>query len=638
VSRDHDIIYPAKQRQNFDGGKNSKYEKHLILDNESPDALNVVFTNGAVETRPGVTKFNTASVGSFAGDGLYTRHDRTGVESMCAFWNGSLYVASGTTFNTIPSAQSVFTAGVRVGAAEQENYIFFGNGNVTPYKYNGAFTRHGVPAPTQTATAASFATGFVTGLYLYRYTNVNSALVESDGGPISVTFTAASATVQVSGIATAPASHGVNARRLYRTKNNSFATYFRVGEIANNTATTTTDNLIDGQLGAEMPRDAGEPPNYSIIINHQGRLFCNDTANPSFIWYSDIDANGSNPYVFPATNFFQVGDNSGDLIRGLAVHDNGLLIFTSNGAYIEYMPSPDDTEWVLVKLRSSYGSKSPFGLFSYNNKIMFPAIQNAKIVGFAAVAGNAVDPEATLLTVSAAGSDMKSDRIEPDVFDMSESFVGRISAMVFQNKAYITFANGSDATANNRMFVFDFSIENLTKKQEASWVPWTGLSAEQMTVYNGKLYYQSSAAVGFVHEMLKADQYNDDGAAINSYFWTKEFSGIPGDEQTYKDFRYTNLLYEKAGAYFMNLNYRTDSDLGDGNVLQVSLNPGGSLWGTMVWGRDNWGGGQAEGEQKLYFGQLRGKRLQLRFSNQNTVNQKFKIVSMQFGYNRKGRR
>ena len=634
---DHDILYPAKQRQGFDGGKNNKYEKHLIQDNESPDALNVVFNNGAVETRLGTSKFNTASVGSFIGDGLYTRTDRTGSQSMCAWWNGTLYVNSGTSFFTVPSAQSIFTAGIRVGSAEQENYIFFGNGT-TPYKYNGDFTRHGIPAPTQTATVASNATGSVTGDYLYRYTNVNSALVESDGGPVSVTFTAASATVLISAIATAPASHGVIARRVYRTKNNSFATYFRVATINNNTATSVTDNVIDTALGADMPLDAGEPPNYSVIIHHQGRLFCNDTANPNLVWYSDIDVNGSNPYVFLATNFFPIGDNSGDLVRGFAIHDNGLLIFTNNGAYIRYMPSADDTTWTTVKLKSSYGSRSPFAFFSYNNKVMFPALQNQKLSGFGAISGSAIDPEATLLTVSSAGSDLKSDRIEPDVFNIAETTLGRISSTVYKNNAYISVSYGSAQTTNNRIYVFDFSIENLSKNQEASWVPWTGLNAEQFTVYGGKLYFQDSTATGFVREMLKTGQYNDDGAAINSYYYTKEYSGLPGDEQNYKDFRYTNLLYEKAGGYFMNLNFRVDSDISDGDLITVDLDPGGSLWGTMVWGRDNWGGGQSEGEQRLYFGQLRGKRLQLRFSNQNTVDQKFKIIGMQFSYNRKGRR
>ena len=283
----YDILYPKNERQGFDGGKNNKFEKHLIADNESPDALNVIFTNRSVETRLGTSKFNTASVGSFAGHGFYTKHDRSGSEKLTAWWNGTLYVASGTTFATVPSAQSIFTAGVRVGAAEQENYIFYGNGNNPGYKFDGTdFTRHGIPAPTQTATASSFATGSVTGDYVYRYTNVNTALVESDGGPVSVTFTAASATVRIAAIATAPASHGVASRRVYRTKNNSFATYFRVATLSDNTTTFVTDNLLDNQLGAELPRDAGEPPQYSFIINHQGRLFCNDTANPSFVWYS----------------------------------------------------------------------------------------------------------------------------------------------------------------------------------------------------------------------------------------------------------------------------------------------------------------------------------------------------------------
>lgn len=630
----NEILYPSKTRQTFDGGKNNKFEKHLILDNESPDVLNCVFTNGAVETRTGIAKFNTASVGSFIGDGLYTRHDRTGAESMCAWWNGSLYVNSGTSFFTVPSAQSIFTAGERVGSAEQENYIFFGNGYNDPYKYNGAFTRHGVPAPTQTAAAASNASGPLSGTYSYRYTFVNSALVEGDPSP-AVTFTAASATIGITLIGTAPASYGVGARVLYRS---SGATYFRVATISDNVTTSYTDTVTALALGPELNDDVGAPPKYSTIIYHQGRLFCNDLQNPNFVWYSDIDANGTNPYSFPSTNFFLVSDNSGDLVRGFAVHDNGLVIYTNNAAFVEYMPSPDPVDWVLVKLRSSYGSVSPFGMFSYNNKVMFPAIQNSKLVGFAAISGNTVDPEATLLTVSAAGSDMKSDRIEPDIFAINETKANRISSFVYQNKAYITLPYGSDQTSNNRIYVFDFSISNLSKKQEFSWCPWTGIPAEQFTVYGGKLYCQSSLADGFVHQMNVTGSYADNGVAINSYLWTKEFSGNSGDDQYQKDFRYANLLYEKAGGYFMSLNFRVDSELGEGNAIAIDLNPGGSLWGSMIFGVDNWGGGQTEGEERLFFGQLRGKRLQLKFSNQNTINQKFKIVGMQFSYNKKGRR
>ena len=138
--------------------------------------------------------------------------------------------------------------------------------------------------------------------------------------------------------------------------------------------------------------------------------------------------------------------------------------------------------------------------------------------------------------------------------------------------------------------------------------------------------------------MNKNAQYSDDGAAIDSYFWTKEFPGNPGDEQIFKDLRYVNLLYEKAGNYYMDLIYRMDSDNGAGDRKQIYLNPGGSLWGTSIWGTSLWGGGNAVGEERIYLGQARGKRIQFKFSNQNTLNQKFKIIGLQFSYNKKGRR
>jgi len=46
-------IYPGPGKIVFDGGKNNKYEKSIIEDNESPDCLNVDFNAGSVGTRSG---------------------------------------------------------------------------------------------------------------------------------------------------------------------------------------------------------------------------------------------------------------------------------------------------------------------------------------------------------------------------------------------------------------------------------------------------------------------------------------------------------------------------------------------------------------------------------------------------------
>ena len=626
-------IYPGHGRVLFDGGKNSKFERSIIADNESPDCANVVFTNGAVETRQGVTKLNTTSVGSFAFDGFYTRRTDTGAETMVAFAGGHMFTLATTTFVTVPSAQSVFTAGVRVATTQYENHMFIGNGGVVPYKYNGTdFTRHGVYPPTTTSTVSSQAAGVLTGDYRYKVTYVNSQSVEGDVGPVTATFTAAAATLRVASIPVAPQSWGVNSRRLYRTEAGG-TTFKRVATIADNTTTTYDDNNTDASLGTTAPTDNGVPPNYSICIYHQNRLFVNDPANPNYVWYSDL----AEPYTFASTNFIKVGDSTSDLVKAFGVFDNSIVVYCEKSIQLIYMPDTTPGNWKPVQIRSAYGSKSPFCALPIERRQLFPAMQNDKFVGFGAVAGDSVEPSATILTVSTAGSDLKSDRIEPDMFNVVEAYVGNISGIVYKNKAYISVTYSSGSTTNNRIYVMDFSASNLRKSQKESWVPWTGLSAAQFTIYNGNLYYGTSAATGFAYKM-ETGVYSDDGSAIDSYYWTKEFSGTEDEYNLFKDFRYANVLLENSGDWFMNITYRVDSDRGSGNTTQVDLDPGSSLWGTMVFGRDTWGGGSDQREYRLYLGTSRGKRIQFKFSNQNTAGQKFKIHGLNYVYNVKGLR
>lgn len=626
-------LYPSNGRLPMDGGLNKKYARALIAENESPDCLNVVFENGAVKSRPGIAKLNTTSVGSYACNGLYVRHDSDGAQSLCAWFGTDMFVFNGTSFTTVPSAQSQYTAGVRVAAAEYENYLFVGNGTVGPYKYaDSGFTRHGIPAPTATSTAATKSAGTLTGDYRLKVTYVNSGLVESDVGPVTATFTAAAEEIRWSDIPVAPVSFGVTSRRLYRTEAGG-TTFKRLATLNDNTTTIYDDNSSDSELGVTAPTDQGEPPQYSAILYHNNRLFMNDPANPNFVWYSEI----ANPYVVKSTNFRRLGDNTTDIVRGFQRYENHVLVICDRSEFLIYMPDSDDSNWSDIRIKSSYGSKSPFGLVEYNNKVLFPAMQSDKFVGFAAVYGTSIDPSATLLTVAATGSDLKSERIEPDMFLIPENQVQNISAIVYKNKAYITVPYGSGQTTNNRVYVFDFSISNLQRKQEAAWSPFDGIHAAQFAIFNGNVYYGTSDDTGYVYQML-AGVDNDDSAAIDSYYWTKEFSGLKGDEKYTKDWRYLQVFYKKSGNFYMDVTYRTDSDQGTGDTARIYLGAGGSSWGAFTWGVDDWDAGQAEGEIELPLGQARGKRLQIKFSNQNTANQKFEVLGMLIGYNIKGRR
>lgn len=624
-------ISPKAGRFQFDGGLNTKFEKTIIGDNESPDCLNVIFNNGACGTREGTTKLNTAAIGSFVGDGLYTRHSNAGAQTMIAFAGGSAWTLAGTTFSTIPSAQSVFTAGIRVAAAEYQNHIFVGNGGVIPYKYNGTdWTRHGVYPATTTMTVATSSAGVLTGDYVYGMTMVNSQSVESDISPLTATHTAAATRVLLSAIPTAAQSHGISTRKLYRTAAGG-STRKLLTTITDNTTTTYEDNIADASLGANAPTDNGVPPKYSVIAYHRDRLFVNDPANPNFLWYSDL----TEPYTFGAANFRRFGDNTQDLLRCIAVDGENIVCFGDRSIQMTYMPSADDTEWVDIRVKSDFGCKSPFGIVRYDNGLLFPAVQEGKFVGFAKLQGDVVAPSATLLTVGAAGSYLVSDKIEPEILAAASSDIEEISGIVSESRAYLACPDTVASTENDKIYHFDFSISNMSKNTPYSWAPWTGLYPAQITQLDGELYYIDSRATGFVYK-LNAGVYSDDGAAIDSYLWTKEFGGNAADFNFHKDFRYANTLVDLAGNYLMGISARVDSDVGAGNATTIDLNPGGSLWGTMEWGTDEWGGGFAHREFRIDLGTLSGKRIQFKFDNENAVNQRFMVHGLNFLANKKG--
>lgn len=626
-----DRTYPPSGRVLLDGGLDTKFAPTIIPDNESPDCANVLFENGAVGTRGGSTAL-AASIGSHVGDGLYVRHANDGTETMVCWGGGDMYYLSNSTFVTVASAQSVFVSGTRIGAAEYENYLFIGQSGVTnPYKYNGDFTRHGIPQPDSAPTAATASNGTLTGAYLYKVTYVNSNVVEGDVSDASATFTAASEAVTVT-IPTAPASYGVGTRKLYRTEAGG-TTYKLLTTISDNSTTSYTDNSSDSELGATAPTDQGVPPQYSFLKQHQNRLFCNDVSNGNFLWYSEL----ANPYVFKATNFIRVGDNSGDILKAIDIFDNGLIAFGQRGTYIIYMPSTDASGWIVVKARTTFGCKSPYGSIGFENKVMFPATQAGEFIGFAALSGDVVEPSATFLTVSVAGSETQSDIIEPQMFDVQQTYLGNISAISFKNRLYIAVTHGDGNTTNNRIYVYDYSISNLAKRKRGAWVPYTGLNPTQFAIYANKLYFIESTATGLVKQ-LETTTYEDSGSAIDSYWQSKEFSGLKGEEYLFKDFRTLEILFDKAGAYFMDLYTKVDSDKGSGNIQRIDLDPGGSLWGTMVWGNDIWGGGTNQEDKRIYLGTTRGKRIQFKFSNQNKAGQRFKVHGFKFSYNIKGKR
>lgn len=628
------IQYPIKA---FDGGLNNKYEPTAIADNESADCLNVVFDDvGAVQTRYGTLKFNTTAVGSYAGDGLFTTRYDSGNQSMVGWWNGTMYALGGTsTFTTVGSAQSIWTAGTRVDMAMYQDIAFFGNGN-TPYKYNGTeFTRHGVPAPNSGPSVSSGtagANGAATGDVNYKVAYVNSYAAIGDVGAATTTLTLAStATVSLVSLPLAPTSFGVGSRRLYRRDSTTGNAYKLVATIADNTTTSYVDSIAAASLGANAPTDNGVPPNWKYIIAHKERLWML-TGVDSFLWYSEL----GEPFTVASTNFLKMGDGDGEFANGLAVQGDSILVYKSGGSvWANYMEDTTPGNWRQLKTNAKYGLVSKHSIVDFGQGYqMYLGQRDGVLSGFHAMAGLAQLPDSTELTVAVVQSESKSDKIEPDIFSITQSAADKACGINFKNKLW--FAVPYSSSTNNRVYQFDYTRRNKSEMQ-GSWVPFTGISAAAFTIYSGRLYYQDAAATGFVYQ-LESGAYSDNGAAINSYFWTKEFEGHEGHEDLHKDFRYGIFVVETLGDWNMNLTFRTDSDRGSGTTKTINLNPGGSLWGSMIWGVDLWGGGVLRSTKTVYFDTSSGRKIQFKFDNQNTAGRAFKVLRGSIYYNLRGQR
>jgi hypothetical protein len=226
------------------------------------------------------------------------------------------------------------------------------------------------------------------------------------------------------------------------------------------------------------------------------------------------------------------------------------------------------------------------------------------------------------------------------MFKISEAESVSINSMVYKNKAYIAIREVE--AYNDKIYLFDFSIENLSKRQKHTWSPWKGLNIASWTIYQGKLYGAQSTTDGYVIEMEKDDQYYDainaTQTAIDSYYTTKDFAGNKGHDAYWKDFRWLNVKYRASlESIFMSI-FSAVNQQEFGGYKDINTITGGTKWEELVWNVSTWGNTQTDNDVRVSIGNNNGKSLKLKFTNKNTVGYYFDISGISFLYNIKGRR
>jgi len=274
----------------------------------------------------------------------------------------------------------------------------------------------------------------------------------------------------------------------------------------------------------------------------------------------------------------------------------------------------------MIKSPSNYGIVGAKAFVEVPNGILFVGQMNKKISGIHLLSGLQVAETADdkLRTRSIA------ERMEADVLAWPSTLWSEICCQIYKNRIFIAAPLTSTSTQIDGIWWFD--VDRLGDDgQPGSWCPWDGIEVRHLWEHGGELYGGSSSADGQIVRFNSGAYQDADGSAINSYFWTKEIGGDGIVEGFYKDFPELILWYELKGAYYMDVHYRVDGSGGEGELQQLDLTPGGSLWGTLLWGAGLWGGGDSRKDTLLYLGNTQGRRIQLRFDNQNTAGQSFQV-------------
>jgi hypothetical protein len=618
--------------ERFDGGYNTKDSPSEILPFDTPDCLNVQFDiRGSVQTRDGTDKWNTTSIGTSAIDWGISYNNTMIVWSNGAMWKNS--GPTGTAFTKVTTSSGKFATGVAVGAIVYQNILFCSDGTNGPWKYTGgeSFYNMGIDTPSAPTGASNGAGSVSTGTYYYAVSFVNSQVVEgqisSASAGIAVT---SSATVRLTGIPTGSSLAGVNERYLYRADAAS-GPFRRIATLSDNTTTTYDDTIANGSEGKSPILDGTKPDAFKTIEQHQERLFFDSSEDRTFIRYTEVQ----NPFIAPGINEEPISSGDGEDIQAIASQDQVLIIFKKNKSYGIITTDPaDDTTWQKLELPANYGIIGPKAFTKVQNGIMFVGQQNWRITGLHFLSGirlqETSDGKLRSLNIS--------QRIEYDLLHyMNESLWSSIVLNQFQNRLFMAYAY-LGSPRNDRIFWLDLNRLGY-EGEPGSWAPWSGINASVIFPHYGYLIFGDSTTTGFVRK-LTPGVYNDSGSAIDSYFWTKQLAGdSEGQIGSYvKDLRELFIWFQKLGSYHMNVRVRVDGDTSAGVAYPVSLAQTSALWGSMVWGVDPWGGLQTDFDERIPLPGYLGKKFQIRFDNQNTAGQAFRVHRIELGMNMRRRR
>jgi hypothetical protein len=199
---------------------------------------------------------------------------------------------------------------------------------------------------------------------------------------------------------------------------------------------------------------------------------------------------------------------------------------------------------------------------------------------------------------------------------------------------FLAVPSGTAQTTNNIIYIYDYQIATQPEHTKGSWFPVTAPNVNCMLNHAGVLLAGSADNDGQVYQL--ATGLNNNGAAINSYYYTPEITGDTKHRDYVKVWRFLDVTYENNTSV-LGITYINDAKTEAGQKDSINMTGATAFWGTAVWGAFTWNAGANRSTTRIVLRGSVSKKIQFIFST-NGIDKSFKIHDITIRYTIKGAR
>lgn len=330
----------------------------------------------------------------------------------------------------------------------------------------------------------------------------------------------------------------------------------------------------------------------------------------NYLFYGAVEISGNayltrvywsairNDATWDAADWLEISKDDGQMITGLRVLANALVVFKTNSIYNVYFTGDADIPFIMQKSNSAVGCIAPFSIQEAQGGLVFFSSD-----GFYYYDGT--------------NSYKISDRINNTIIDYQQSQYSSIRSLAQRNKNRIWWAMTSlGQTQHDKIVVWDY-FNN-------AWSVYDGINASALATfmvsgYDERPYFHDYNGFTYRADIGTNDYPLNTATAIDAYYWTnwKAYA----DAVNQKGVPHIYVYFENNEST-VNFSYGYDFEDGMPYSTNFITSSGFSKWDSAIWDESTWAG-SGGGVKRLDL-TSRGRVIRFKFANA-AVSETFRI-------------